>query len=361
MARDDDLWRLSPHEICKVISAGGSKTFLQAGTAAYGLASGKRYEPGQQLVRADRGGRVLVYWVNFVLTIKTQFLGRMPTTDHLYDVEAAVSFGVEQPDRVYQHLLRAAERLLLKDFSQDVADRMEPVLSRLAQEFAPDTLAGGVGEADAKEFLEQELSRIYAPQGLAACEVCLQCVRKHGDVFQAQLLACQVRAIAERRRLSLEAAYQSCKRELDAAAAAGEKHAKAVVESLSDVKSFAELQADAPRREKRIDIAPNEPRATARTGAILTSTMPLTIGGYLVERIVGRGGMGVVYRAYDRKLRRAVAIKELRPARVMDPDSLERFRREMEATGRLEHENLIRAYHVVEQDGVDYLVMEYVD
>jgi len=45
----------------------------------------------------------------------------------------------------------------------------------------------------------------------------------------------------------------------------------------------------------------------------------------------------------------------------MDPESLDRFRREMEATGRLQHENLIHPYHVIEQDKVDYLVMEYVD
>ena len=89
--------------------------------------------------------------------------------------------------------------------------------------------------------------------------------------------------------------------------------------------------------------------------------MPERIGTYVIRRIIGRGGMGVVYEAYDPDGDRTVAIKELDPAGGCTVHARERFRREIRAILNLDHKNVLRAHHVVKQNEGDYLVMEYVD
>jgi serine/threonine-protein kinase len=78
-----------------------------------------------------------------------------------------------------------------------------------------------------------------------------------------------------------------------------------------------------------------------------------------LERL-GSGGMAVVYRAFDAKLRREVALKELRADLELEPEALARFRREAEAVGRLAHPNVVALHDALEQDGRLVLVMELV-
>ena len=76
---------------------------------------------------------------------------------------------------------------------------------------------------------------------------------------------------------------------------------------------------------------------------------------------LGRGGMGVVYKARQVYLNQVVAVKIL-PHRYMDdPQAVARFRREMESIGRLSHPNIVRAYNAGEASGVHFLAMEYID
>jgi serine/threonine-protein kinase len=70
--------------------------------------------------------------------------------------------------------------------------------------------------------------------------------------------------------------------------------------------------------------------------------------------------MGLVYRALDRNLDRQVAIKTLTEGFVQDPEMLQRFYREAKKTGVLKHPNIVTVYDLGEQDGVPYIVMEYV-
>lgn len=83
------------------------------------------------------------------------------------------------------------------------------------------------------------------------------------------------------------------------------------------------------------------------------------IGKYEVIEVLGRGGMGLVYRAFDRQLNRAVAIKTVTEAFAGDQEMLQRFYREAAKTGALRHPNIVIVYDLGEQDGFPYIVMEY--
>ncbi|HEY1376044.1 MAG TPA: serine/threonine-protein kinase, partial [Gemmataceae bacterium] len=88
---------------------------------------------------------------------------------------------------------------------------------------------------------------------------------------------------------------------------------------------------------------------------------PVPIPGYEVEAELGRGGMGVVYLAYQPSLKRRVALKTILVAGGADADTRRRFRAEAEATARLQHPNIVQVFEVGEVDGHLYYAMEYVD
>jgi serine/threonine protein kinase len=85
------------------------------------------------------------------------------------------------------------------------------------------------------------------------------------------------------------------------------------------------------------------------------------IGPYSVEAEIGRGGMGVVYRAIDTRLGRAVAIKALPEHLADDEERLARFEREARTLAALNHPNVAGIHGVEEHQGRRYLVLEYVD
>jgi len=84
-------------------------------------------------------------------------------------------------------------------------------------------------------------------------------------------------------------------------------------------------------------------------------------GHYEVVSRLGSGGMGVVYLAQDLRLDRRVAIKVLADGRVADALARTRFRREAQALSRLNHPNIATIYDFDQQDGRDFLVMEYIE
>lgn len=75
--------------------------------------------------------------------------------------------------------------------------------------------------------------------------------------------------------------------------------------------------------------------------------------------VLGRGGMGVVYKARQEKLQRLVAVKMIRAGGFAQDSELERFRTEAEAVARLRHENIVQIYEVGEHDGVPFFALEY--
>src|SRR3954469_25571309 len=76
---------------------------------------------------------------------------------------------------------------------------------------------------------------------------------------------------------------------------------------------------------------------------------------------LGRGGMGVVYKARQPRLDRLVALKILAREKEKDPHFAERFQREAQALARLSHSNIVTVYDFGETGGLYYLLMEYVD
>ncbi len=85
-------------------------------------------------------------------------------------------------------------------------------------------------------------------------------------------------------------------------------------------------------------------------------------GRYDIKESLGAGGMGVVYRAFDRELQEPVAIKTLRPeAMAGGTVALDRFKQEIRLARRIAHRNVVRTYDLGEQNGMYYLTMEYVE
>jgi serine/threonine protein kinase/tetratricopeptide (TPR) repeat protein len=84
------------------------------------------------------------------------------------------------------------------------------------------------------------------------------------------------------------------------------------------------------------------------------------LGPYRLEEEVGRGGMGVVYRAWDTALDRPVAVKTIRTPGRPQPEALARFRAEAVAVARLQHPNIVQVYGTGEHAGQPYVVLEYV-
>lgn len=87
----------------------------------------------------------------------------------------------------------------------------------------------------------------------------------------------------------------------------------------------------------------------------------LTVGDYVVIDRIAIGGMGQVFKARRRRMKRLVAIKVIGKEALRSPEAVQRFRREVEASARLVHPNIVTAFDAGEDRGTHYLVMEYVD
>lgn len=90
-------------------------------------------------------------------------------------------------------------------------------------------------------------------------------------------------------------------------------------------------------------------------------TLPARIGKYDVIHMLGRGGMGVVYRARDPRIGRDVAIKTLTAGYLGEPEMLKRFYREAGNTGNLRHPNIVTVYDFGDEEGLPYIVMEFLE
>jgi serine/threonine protein kinase len=106
-------------------------------------------------------------------------------------------------------------------------------------------------------------------------------------------------------------------------------------------------------------------KARSHFGRIIGTAMAVEpgarLGPYQVERLLGSGGFGSVYRAHDSRLDRWVAIKALSEGIAGNPDRLGGFKEEARAAASLNHPHICSVYEVEHDSGVDYIVMELVD
>jgi len=122
---------------------------------------------------------------------------------------------------------------------------------------------------------------------------------------------------------------------------------------------------DALRAEVERLLAQDDESLPGPAAALLAEAAPaLAVGEmlshYRVEAKIGQGGMGAVYRAYDTRLHRQVALKVLPPGHLADPEGKHRLMREARAASALNHPNIIGIYEVASDKGVDFIAMEFV-
>ncbi len=141
---------------------------------------------------------------------------------------------------------------------------------------------------------------------------------------------------------------------------------KSLVEDLKEKAALVDymMAASGGAATQAIASAPTVVRAVGGAGGASDQLHPgaLFAGRYEMKEILGAGGMGVVYRAYDRELQEPVAIKTLRPeAMAGGTAALERFKQEIRLARRIAHRNVVRTYDLGEVNGMYYLTMEYVE
>jgi eukaryotic-like serine/threonine-protein kinase len=140
---------------------------------------------------------------------------------------------------------------------------------------------------------------------------------------------------------------------------------KAFKSLVEDLKAKAELveymmQTSGGAPTQRLDSVPTAIRAAGGGGEPLRPGAVFA-GRYEVKEIIGAGGMGVVYRAFDRELQEPVAIKTLKQEAMAAGAALDRFKQEIRLARRIAHRNVVRTYDLGEQNGMYYLTMEYVE
>lgn len=113
-------------------------------------------------------------------------------------------------------------------------------------------------------------------------------------------------------------------------------------------------------------IHPSEEIFVSQTRTILKPIEELSPGTILADKykiieVIGRGGMGIVYKAEDLKLKRVVALKFLPPELMQDEEAKERFALEAQAAAALSHPNICTIHEIVEEKGKSFIVMEYIE
>lgn len=105
----------------------------------------------------------------------------------------------------------------------------------------------------------------------------------------------------------------------------------------------------------------SDPAASSADAELRAHVERVLAAQYELDREIGRGGMGIVYRARDKRLKRLVAIKLLPPELAFRSEIRTRFLREAETAAQLSHPNIVPIYSVDEREGLVYFVMAYVD
>src|SRR5580704_7103323 len=133
--------------------------------------------------------------------------------------------------------------------------------------------------------------------------------------------------------------------------------------STDDVATMEFASAKSPRPQQRSSSSPSRPPGSSAFALNDGRFLPgrLLAGRYRIVALLGKGGMGEVYRADDLTLGQPVALKFLPEEASRDEGLLERFKNEVRIARRVSHPNVCRVYDVGDVDGHNFFTMEYVD
>lgn len=135
----------------------------------------------------------------------------------------------------------------------------------------------------------------------------------------------------------------------------------------SDELSKVEAQIPADKRSRGADSLARELVRLKLLTPFQATTLnqnqpdPLIIGNYVIQDKIGTGGMGVVYKAQHRRMKRIVAVKVLSSSSLRLSNVVKRFLREAEAAAKLNHPNIVAAFDADEVNGIPFLAMEFVE
>ncbi|HVX14313.1 MAG TPA: family 16 glycoside hydrolase [Pirellulales bacterium] len=129
---------------------------------------------------------------------------------------------------------------------------------------------------------------------------------------------------------------------------------------LEACKATSKGSAEATELAKRL-VAAGKLTKYQAANAVQGKAKKLVFGEYTILAAIGAGGMGQVFKAEHRRMKRIVALKILPPAFVKSADAVARFQQEVHAAARLEHINIVTAHDAGEAHGVHFLVVQYVD
>jgi tetratricopeptide (TPR) repeat protein len=135
-----------------------------------------------------------------------------------------------------------------------------------------------------------------------------------------------------------------------------------LLESLRGTVEFQsnETAAQGAKIDETIEASQSMMRTAAETAAKQSLPANLNVPGYKMLDELGRGGMGVVYKAKQLSLDRLVALKMIRSAAIAGPDQLARFNTEAESLAQLQHPNIVQVFEIGRHDDMPYLSMEFV-
>lgn len=135
------------------------------------------------------------------------------------------------------------------------------------------------------------------------------------------------------------------------------------VECLGDLNAMAPAKPSASSQESKKLAEMFQPTISSNSGSSLGSSMlqpSQTFGKFEIQEELGRGGMGVVFRARQTDLKRDVAVKVIRTHQLANEEELRRFEIEAQAAARLQHPNIVAVHECGEIDGLQYFAMDFI-